>query len=277
MFRIVFGIMSLALYLTLPMHAGAAALPNQPAVGLEQEDGSRTLKNWSAAPFVTPGMSERLIPDHPAFTGAEAWLIKVAGDDLKLAGRKAFSLAGMDNPNMLAAAPLNQEAVAVLDSHPQAAGLSIMFNGELDGKPARGIALILRGKAESGQFSNGVHAFMAPETIFVALGGYAIPAVKYLHANELRTKPQTKPDPNWKMREDGSLPPLQAVNKLSQIFTDWVSDYVIPMTMMSANIQTQTLQNMRSWNNASNACAGDPNCSVTPSTDGSGGWEASFD
>lgn len=241
-------------------------LPNQPALATEDDYGTRTLMHWSAAEVTVSQMKERFLPDNPAFEGAEVWLIQVDQRDAASAARTAYRQAGMDNVKVVASVLCNPVAVDVLDTHPDAAGHVIMVTGELNGTPARGIALMLYGTdSATGNMINSVHAFVAPEQIFVALGGYAIPAVKWLQASA---------GPDEDMRVDGSLSPQQAVERLGLFFAVWVENYVIPMLAMSVQMQMQSISNMQSWNNAMNSCAGDPGCTVSLSTDGSGNWEA---
>lgn len=244
----------------------AAQLPDQPALATVDDYGNRTLTYWSAAEVAVPQMKERLVPDNPAFKGAEVWLISVNEQDAKSAAMTAYRQAGMQGVRVVASTLCNPSAMKVLDAHPEAAAHVVMVTGELRGVSALGIALVVYGTdSQTGAMISSVHSFVAPEQVFIALGGYAIPAVRWLQASA---------SPDEDMRVDGALPPQQAVDRLGLFFAVWVEDYVIPMIAMSAQMQMQSIQNMQSWNNAMNSCNGDPGCTVTLSTDGSGNWEA---
>lgn len=241
-----------------------APLPNQPTVAIENYDGKRVLKDWSAQKATALGMKDRATPDNPVFAGAETWIIAVNQTNLDTATREAFVAAGMSNIKILASESGNPAAMQVLHAHPQAKQASVMLEGSLDGTKARGIALVILGNADGGAPETAsVHGFMAPIPIFEALGGMAVLGVLHLHG-------QTSPQEN--MLEDGKLSPVVASRKLNSFFAAWVQAYVIPMMATSMQIQQQSIQNMQSWNNSMNACAGDPSCSVVPMNDGSGGW-----
>ncbi len=234
-------------------------------MAVEDDYGNRTLVNWSAQSPTISQMTKRWVPDNPVFAGAEVWLVRVQHADPDVAAIEAFTRAGFSDVSVLARAQGNPEAMKVLDAHPDAVAHSVMVEGMQDGMSARGIALVAYGKGEDGELVSSVHGFMAPDDVFVALGGFAIPAVQWLQASA---------SPDEDMREDGSLSPQEAVNRLSLFFGVWVLEYVVPMLQMTMQMQLQSIQNMQSWNNAMNACAGDPGCTVTPSSDGSGNWEA---
>lgn len=240
-------------------------LPNQPAIGIEDEFGTRSIQYWSAADVHSHKMRVRSTPDNPAFAGAEVWQMEIEVQSATEATMEAFSIAGMKDIKVLALFPCNPEATKVLDSHPEAVAHTIMISGNIKGRSAQGIALVVYGQDEDDRFSSGVHGFMAPTEIFQALGGYAIPAVKWLQASA---------QPNENMLADGTLTPKKAVARLGLFFSTWVKEYVIPMVMLSTQIQLQTIRSMESWNNAMNSCAGASNCIVVEATDGSGNWEA---
>ena len=244
--------------------ACAQSLPNQRAVLIENTDGTSILEGWSSRVPSVQEMYDRYTPDNPAFQGAETWKIPVEDSDLKRGTLFAFDLAGLKDAEILAFAYGNPSAMDVLDSHPDAKMASIMVEGELNGKLARGIAITIYGSSTTEPPTTAtVQAFMAPKPVFEALGGIAVPGVWWLLG-------VTSADEN--MLEDGRLPPDEAVAKLNLFFAAWIEHYVIPMMSMSMQMQMQSIQNMQSWNNSMNACAGDPNCSVVPMNDGSGGW-----
>ncbi|MEL7296619.1 MAG: hypothetical protein AAGJ86_03095 [Pseudomonadota bacterium] len=242
-----------------------AALPNQPTVAIERDDGSRTLANWSTAASMHENMSERILPDNPAFEGAEVWLMLSQGDSLETAAVDAFRQAGLQDATIIASTPCNPVAVDVLDASPGSEGAVVMVAGTLGGEAARGIGIVLFGRDdEHGPHAN-VHAFMAPENKFVALGGFAVPGVRWLMASTA---------PNEDMTIDGSFAPEAATARLSEFFSVWVEHWLIPMMAMTLQSQMQSIQSMASWNNAMSACAGDANCTVVEAADGSGSWEA---
>lgn len=244
--------------------ACSQSLPNQRAVLIEDYDGSSYLEGWSTRPPTTEQMYDRYAPDNPAFRGAETWKIPVEDSDLKRGTLTAFAAAGMQNPKIIAFEYGNPSAMGVLDSHPDANMASIMVRGRINGAEARGIAINIFGSSTTEPPTTAtVQAFMAPKPIFEALGGMAVPGVWWLSG-------MTAPDEN--MLEDGTLPPDEAVAKLNKFFAAWIEYYVIPMMAMTLQTQMQSIQNMQSWTNSMNACAGDPNCSVVPMNDGSGGW-----
>jgi len=244
--------------------AWAQDLPNQRAVLVEDFDGSSYLEGWSSRTPTSEGMYDRYVPDDPVFAGAETWKIPVEDGDLKRGTLTAFAQAGMARPKIIAFAYGNPAAMDVLDSHPEANMASIMVEGRINGTRARGIAINIYGSSTTGPPTTAtVQAFMAPEAVFEALGGMAIPGVWWLSG-------MTVPGEN--MLDDGTLPPDEAVAKLNAFFAAWVEHYVIPILSMTLQTQMQSIQNMQSWNNSMNACAGDPNCSVVPMNDGSGGW-----
>ncbi|MEL6828315.1 MAG: hypothetical protein AAFN91_18865, partial [Pseudomonadota bacterium] len=209
-------------------------------------------------------MYDRYAPDNSVFAGAETWKIPVEDGDLKRGTLTAFRAAGMTAPRIIAFEYGNPSAMDVLDSHPDANMATIMVEGRINGAVARGIAINIFGSSTTEPPTTAtVQAFMAPKPAFEALGGMAVPGVWWLLG-------QTAPDEN--MLDDGTLPPDEAVTKLNSFFAAWVQHYVIQMMSMTMQMQLQSIQNMQSWNNSMNACAGDPNCSVVPMNDGSGGW-----
>ena len=244
--------------------ATAEKLPDQPTIAVETASGEMVLKNWSPAPATSDNMKKRFVPDAREFSGADTWIVAIEDADLKRASRKAFSAAGMNGVKILAFEAANPAALDVIDSQPAAQAASVMVEGKIDGRLARGIAFVLFASIEGDvPETASVHGFMAPRPVFEALGGMAIPGVLHFGAT-------TAPDEN--MLEDGTLKPVQAVQKLNSFFAGWVEGYVIPMMSMSMQMQLQSIENMQSWNNAMNACAGDTSCNVVPMNDGSGGW-----
>ncbi|MEM7763356.1 MAG: hypothetical protein AAF290_04695 [Pseudomonadota bacterium] len=210
-------------------------------------------------------MSERILPDNPAFDGAEVWLMLSQGETLPNAAVAAFREAGLQDARIIASSPCNPVAVDVLDSAPGSEGAVVMVAGTLNGNAARGIGIVLFGSDDEHGAHANVHAFMAPEDAFIALGGFAVPAVRWLMAS-------TAPDED--MTIDGSLSPQAATARLSEFFSMWVEHWLVPMLAMTLQSQMQSIQNMASWNNAMSACAGDANCTVIEANDGSGNWEA---
>lgn len=241
----------------------AAALPNQPAMAEEDQNGNRMLIGWSVAELTASNMKERQTPDSEAFQGAELWMQSVPSSDTAQATLSAFDAAGMQDARIISRTSLSPDGINVLDSHPDANGEAIMVEGTLGDSPAYGITISLYGSTDGSHRSAGVHAFMAPKDQFRALGGFSLVAVKWFQASA---------SPDEDMRIEGALEPQAATDRLALFFNTWVERYVVPMMGMSMQIQMQTIQNMQTWNNAMNACADDPGCSVVPMNDGSGGW-----
>lgn len=249
--------------LPIPWIANAQAvppkeLPYQRATGVKDASGKRILKYWSASDDVKPEMSERYLPDNPAFAGAEVWHIGVDAKHIDKIATGAFTNAGMSDVRLLAKRDGNPVAVAAAASDPNMKMTAVMVSGSIDGVPASGVGYVFHGIKND---IPGVSAFMAPDNIFVALGGHMIPEVHwYLGTSEA----------DHDLIAEGSLSPQQQVDEASLYFSRWVVAYVIPLKGM----QLQSLNMMRSWSNAMGVCAGDSSCTVTPAADGSGNWEA---
>ncbi len=257
-------ILATSLTFTACTQAATAELPNQIANAVEDDMGNRSLIGWSSTEITSPAMRYRWTPDNAAFTGAELWFQHIETRDFEAATKTALERAGFKKARTLATAKGNPIAMDVLDAHPDAMYNTIMLEGSINGEPAHAIALVTYGKTDDGSLKSGVHAFLAPKEKFKALGGYAVPAVYWLQASN---------QPGTDMREDGGLPPQEAVNTFSTFFARYVEAYVVPMMQLTMQIHMNTIQNMQSWNTAMNACAGDPACTVSPTTDGSGNWE----
>lgn len=232
-------------------------LPYQRATGVENANGKRVIQGWSGRDNLRPQMTERYTPDNTAFDGAELWHIGVKARQLDAIAVEAFSAAGMTEVRLLAKREGNPIAVAAAAPRPDMKMTAVMVSGLLKTKPAKGIGFVFHGMDDE---DAGVSAFMAPSNVFVALGGHIIPEVHWY----LGTTEQ-----GHDLIAEGSLSPQEAVDEASMFFSLWVASYVIPLK----GIQQQSLQLMQSWSNAMNVCAGDPQCTVTPMNDGSGGWE----
>ena len=253
---------TIGLFLCILGTAFAADYPNQPAIPIEDENGDRRLQHWSEGTPTDPRMTGISLPDNPAYAGASIWMVKLPRQAAESAAKTGFEAAGMKKVKIIATADGNPAAMKVLDNSETAEAKVVMVDGVIGDEGSRGIALILRGQ-NNGTEKSTVHGFLAPTDAFVALGGFAVPAVQWLQASA---------EPGDDMSLDGALPPQQAVNKLRDFFTVWVSDYVIPMLGITMQMQMQSIQSMQSWNNAMNACAGDSSCTVVPQADGN--WEA---
>lgn len=240
--------------------------PNQPAMVAEDDSGKRILKGWREADITIDEMTERQVPTHPIFAGAQLWLLKTAERDPKQATENAFNSAGLKNAQLIAQTELSPDAIDVLDSHPQAQGHAVMLEGKISGEQAYGIAMVLYGSTDTSQRSSSIHAFVAKKDQFEALGGFSIVAAKWLHASAA---------PNEDMRIEGRLAPQAATNRLALFFNKWTEAYVIPMMGLTMQMQMQSIQHMSSWNNAMNACGGSSSCTVTQ--DGTGNWNATWD
>lgn len=240
-------------------NAGQANLPNQPAMVIENGEGNRIVVGWSETETVIAHMKERQTPNNPAFSGAELWKMTTSIRDIKKATINSFKDAGLESPKLIAKTELSPDAINVLDSHPQAQGYTVMVEGQISSRPAYGIALILYGSTDGSPRKSTVHAFMAPKDKFEALGGFSIPAAKWLHASAA---------PGEYMSIEGALSPQQATNRLALFFNKWVESYVIPMMGLTMQMQMRSIEQMSSWNNAMNACGGNASCTI--SQDGTG-------
>ncbi len=235
-------------------------LPYQRATGVEDANGKRVVKGWSARSDKHPRMRERYTPDNNAFDGAEVWHIGVDSKTFREIVLEAFSAAGMDDVRILARREGNPVAVAIAAPRDDMKMTVVMVGGELNNKPANGIGYVFHGMSDE---AAGVSAFMAPANVFIALGGHIIPEVHwYLGTTDI----------DHDLIAEGRLQPQEAVDEAAAFFSLWVTAYVVPLK----GIQQQTIQMMASWSNAMNVCAGDASCTVTPMSDGSGGWEPTF-
>ncbi len=233
-------------------------LPYQRATGIADANGKRVLQNWSRSVELLPGMTERYVPDNPAFRGAEVWHLAVQAIGVENIARDAFSSAGMENVVLLAQRAGSPLAVSLAATDPRTKMTAVMVSGELDGAPAKGIGFVFHGIPDE---EPGVSAFMAPSNVFIALGGHVIPEVHwYLGTTES----------GHDLMAEGSLSPQESVDEASAFFSLWVSAYVVPLK----DIQRQSVQKMQSWNTAMNICSGDSNCEIAPTNDGTGNWEA---
>jgi hypothetical protein len=97
------------------------------------------------------------------------------------------------------------------------------------GKPARFVGTVwygVRGEPD-GKAASGVHGFVALEPVFVALGGYAVPAILFANA---RATPDTP------MSVDGAKPPQQQAKELSDLFAQWAN--TLPAAGSADNLST---------------------------------------
>jgi hypothetical protein len=254
----VLGLTALAAVAVGTERATPEDLPYQRATGAPDADGKRVLVDWSSSDDLVAGMTERYLPDNPAFESAEVWHVGVRAQGIDAIARAAFMAAGMTDVRVLAKRAGNPLAVSLAATDPRIRMTAVMVSGKLSGEAASGIGYVFDGVPDD---EPGVSAFMAPDNVFVALGGHIIPEVHwYLGTTEA----------GHDLIAEGRLPPQEAVDEASLFFSKWVAAYVVPLK----GIQRQSLQMMQTWNNAMNTCSGDPNCAIVPMSDGSGGWEA---
>jgi hypothetical protein len=193
-------------------------LPNLVAVRTIGSDGKPTLAGWRsvAVPKAATGLrySARLEPSSAAFSGARVFVVSLGEADAVSAARKAAAAEGFETTKVLAEKTAPQAVVDRLEKGSKVT--AVMLEGRLGGRPARFVGHVWYGAAgePDGKAASGVHAFVAPEPVFVALGGFAIPAVLFLNA---------KATPDSIMAEEGSLAPEDATAKLASMFAQWAS------------------------------------------------------
>lgn len=263
--------MRLALFITLFSCLLAACGPASGRMLDEppRPDQSGSLQNWSPV----DGDDAMIAPDHPALREARSFFVQIERRDVRKAARQALNAQGFRRPNLRAHREIDEDVLRAIDPDPQATAEVLFFSGRMNGQSANAIVVSWYGSFghTDGQPSNtGVSVFMAPDDDFEALGGFAVPAVRWFGAQVEGNS----------VRSDGELPPSDQTQLLAgMVQTRIASIYTeraMALMMMGQTmaIHQQTMDMMQSHNNAMLTCAGDSNCSVVP--DGSGGWSAEF-
>ena len=195
-----------------------AQLPNLITVRTVGNDGKVGLAGWRTT---TPPKSADVLryslhiePSDKAFLGARTFVASLHDADAVSAAKKAAAAEGFETTKVLAQAKVKQAVVERLEKGGKVT--AVMLEGRMAGKPARFIGHVWYGASgePDGKAASGVHGFVAPEPAFVALGGYAIPAILFLGATAT---------PGSNMSEDGSVPPQEATTKLADLFAQWAA------------------------------------------------------
>lgn len=260
----------LTLLLVLTPLLARAELPNLVAKLVEYENGLKGLEGWRMEPETqTSEYSARIVPIDPVFSGAVSHFQSVVSGDPMRSAIEVATGNGMTDAKVVAIDEMDAGMLKPIDPHPDATLHFVTIEGQMGGKPARGVFMNwfgTAGLAEDEPASTGVHYFMAPKDQFEALGGWAIIAIRFLDA--------TATD-DTVMVELGRKAPKEAHNELAQMFGAWAVSYVqtqAAITMMmgqTMQIQQQTIQSMQSYNNALSQCGG-LGCSM--SMDAQGIW-----
>lgn len=208
-----------------------------------------------------------IAPDHTAFEGARSFFVQVDQSDVRRAARVALQDEGFGNPNLIAHREIAQDAVQAVDPDGQARAEVLFYAGRLGGQDANAIVVSWYGAFGhlQGEPSNtGVAVFMAPQGAFEALGGFAVPAVRWYRVVASGED----------AGKQGRRPPQEQATELARFVEQWVVAMLSEQALASQTMATQmqTLHMMRTWNDSMSACAGEPNCAITP--DNQGGWQA---
>ncbi len=266
-----FGVIAAALMAIVALAAcgeSRAEYPNWPTVAAEMPDGTEGLANWVSAPVQGETARAGIAPNHIAFQGALSWFAQSDHRDPKKAALQVLKAEGLKGAKVLAIKRADREIVAMLDAEPKAQVHAVVLEGKRDGKASRAIALVWYGAfghQEGVPANSGVMAFVAPEPAYEALGGLAVPGVRWLGGT-------TTPDED--MREEGTKSPKASVDKLIYAYEAWGQVYAA-MQLQAMSVQMNTLLGMMSYNNALAQCAGQEYCTVQ--MDGTGGYTAEFD
>lgn len=219
----------------------AAGLPDQMAVKIGGPDGKPSLQGWKTtpAPAGTPGLRYYLVhiePEDAAFAGAKAFGGSWDAADAVSAARNAAAAEGFETTRVLAQAAVDP-VVARLE--PGGRVTSVLLAGKLDGQPALFAGYVWYGALGEldGKVASGVQGFVAPEPVFVALGGYAVPAI--LSGIAVAT-------PDTPMSVDGAKPADVQAKELADLFAGWAAsrqsgDNLSTMNMiMQGNLGVQS-------------------------------------
>jgi hypothetical protein len=190
-------------------------LPDMTAVRTVGPDKKPTLAGWKATAPPKVGdlrYSLHIEPENKLFAGARAFAGSTHEADAVAAAKKIAAAEGFETIRLLSETKVDAAVAERLEKGGKVS--AVMLEGQMAGKPARFIGHVwygARGEPD-GKAASGVHGFAAPEPAFVALGGYAIPAILFVQATAT---------PNTPMSVDGSLPPKQATDDLAKLFTAW--------------------------------------------------------
>lgn len=197
----------------------AVALPDQVAVRITDADGEPSLQGWHAtpAPAATPELryySVHVEPENAVFAGAKAFAGSWNASDAIAAARNAAGAEGFETTKVLAQAVVDPAIATRLGSDTRVT--SVMLEGRLNGQPARFAGYVWYGAhgEPDGKAASGVHGFVAPEPVFVALGGYAVPGI--LFGVAVAT-------PETPMSVDGAKAPDVQARELADLFAGWVN------------------------------------------------------
>lgn len=196
----------------------AAALPDVTAVRTIGADGKPILEGWrSTEPPKDAGIlrfSLYIEPKAKEFAGARTFSSAVRETDAVSAAKKAASVEGFETTRVLAEAKVKQDVMTRLEKGSWAT--SVMLDGKMSGKPAKFVGTVWYGAwgEKDGKASAGVSGSVAPDAVFVVLGGYAVPAILFNNARATA---------NTRMSVDGGKPPQQQVKELSDLFAGWAA------------------------------------------------------
>ena len=201
-----------------PQAQAAVALPDVTAVRTIGADGKPTLEGWSSTePPKDAGIlrySLHIEPRAKEFAGAKTFSSALRGADAVAAAKKAASVEGFETTKVLAEGKVKPEVMTRLEKGSWAT--SLMLEGKMGGKPAKFIGTVWYGAwgEKDGKANTGVSGFAAPDAVFKALGGYAVPAILFNNARATA---------NTKMSVGGGKPPQQQVTELSDLFAGWAA------------------------------------------------------
>lgn len=269
-------IMLLAVGLLLASACGGQDYPALKTELTRYDSGEYGLVGWSPRPPSEDGAILQIKPDSGIYRGAHSYFIQVDERAPEAAAKAAMRTHGFRTRRVLATHRIEQEVLAQLEPDENGRAHTVMLEGKLNGRDAKGVALVWYGSFghdEGVPANSGVYVFMAPDKAFAALGGYAVPAVRFFGATVSGKQ---------MVARDGRARPTVATKGLADMAEGWIAAYavqrqvdMIAMQMMMGQtmaIQQQTLNGMMSYNMALSTCGGMNGCTVE--MDGTGGWYA---
>ena len=201
---------------------------------------------WTKYTDDLPGtIHEISTPRDPALQGAVVWVQNINTTDLLGAMRKSTIDAGFTQFKLEARTVIKK--APVLDR--QATGETYIGTARRKGKTYRMAAIVLRFKWQENPRNTAIHVFAAPEEKFKKLGGWVVPASRFLMLDPEREIANS-------LAQGSASPKLQAL-RLANIADIWVQ-FVFDTYIQLAQANVQALSNMRQ----SVVCAGDPNCVI---------------